>query len=805
MKCEKITGIVERVTFQNEENGWTVLKVSPLFTGKILSPITVTLHQAHLFPGATLEFTGEWSNHQKFGRQFKADSFIEQKPASQNALEKYLGSGLIYGIGPKTAKKIVNFFGVRTLEIFEDNIDELIKVEGIAQKKLASIQKSWTEHREVRNIMLFLQGQGVSTLFALKIYKKYYSDSIEVVKSNPYRLATDIYGIGFQSADQIALNLGIGEKADLRVQAGIMFSLDKAREDGHVYLSKKQVIQNLNLLLGISFNQDELIQHFKFLIEEEKIFYSNEFEVESYYSRSLYFDEKLTADYVIKKNNIEITVNNLIINDWLSDYNSKQEFPLSDQQLNSIKGIVWKPISILTGGPGCGKTTTIKTLHQLLLYMQKKVLFAAPTGRAAQRMGEVLGYEAKTIHRLLEWSPQSASFVKNEKNPIDCEVIIIDECSMLDISLTNKLLNAIAPETQILLIGDPDQLPSVGPGNVLNDFIESGAIPTFRLTQVFRQKEGGLIIDAAYKINRGEKPNLISPFKYPSSWKEKKDVLFIDSEIATQEQLRVIQKVKKFIQEDRQDDDENFESKDYLELPQKFKHINFNNFQPSNNDIDDLKAILKKVHPQSSLHWNISALDMIINLYCKTIHKYYPKSEIQILSPMTKGQVGTHSLNNLIQESFNPEGPNKKSINFGGKVFRVGDRVIQKRNNYDLNVFNGDIGKVASIENEAMFIEFGVGEKSNIVEYKKENFIELELAYSITIHKSQGSEFDVIIIPIFNQHFKMLYRNLIYTGLTRAKKLVVLVGSRRALSMAIGQVNTSLRQTNLKNLLETRV
>lgn len=794
----KLRGIVDRVTYHNDVSGWSVLRVSSYdHPGET---ITVTVHQTKVFAGATVEFHGEWVRHPKFGQQFKAIQAIEQRPSDVAALEKYLGSGLIAGVGPKTAKKIVKYFGKETLDIFEQSIDRLMEIEGIAKKKLQTIQSSWSEHKEIRNVMLFLQGHGISTLFAVKIFKTYGQDSIRRVQENPYQLSRDIYGIGFLSADKIAKSLGIGERSPVRLMAAIRHVLSAAREMGHCYLTFEQVKSDVSKLLQLEFEEREITALMEELEskQEIKVKIRNISNEKCFYSRSLYFDECYVEEWVCERIEGKFNVDKVRIERWLSKYNGQQKYPLSEEQLTAVAGMSSSTFSILTGGPGCGKTTTTKTLVKLFQAMQKKILLAAPTGRAAQRMAEVIGLEVKTIHRLLEWEPHGAKFKRDEYNPLNADVLIVDETSMLDISLCASLLKATASKMQVIFIGDPDQLPSVGPGNVLADLIKSGIVPCYRLTQVFRQGKESLIIKYAHEINRGVTPEPQSPFEFPEIWKKEVDVLFIDAEEATLGDVQFLKKLKDW--DARRELTLSDNDDDIFELPKKYQHVDIQKILESPTETQQLLNTLKKIHPWSCLYWGNTAVDMLKMLYTSIIPKYDGKNcEIQILSPMLRGSMGTSKLNEQIQKHHNPPDNLKSEVVLGGRIFRLGDRVIQRRNNYDLNVFNGDIGYIVDCDpmNQRLAVDFTAGAEKNLVWYERENIIELDLAYAITIHKSQGSEFDCVIIPVFGQHFKMLFRNLIYTAITRAKKRVVFIGSRRALGMAIKNVNLDSRQTLL--------
>ncbi|MFA5904035.1 MAG: AAA family ATPase, partial [Desulfobacula sp.] len=482
-------------------------------------------------------------------------------------------------------------------------------------------------------------------------------------------------------------------------------------------------------------------------------------------------------------------------------------------------GIVSEKFAVLTGGPGCGKTTTTLVIVKLIEAMGLTVLLAAPTGRAAQRMMDVIGKESKTIHRLLGW--QNGKFKKDEETPLKTDFLIVDECSMLDINLTASLLKAVPRAAQVLFIGDSDQLPAVGAGNVLKDIIASKTVPCFELTQIFRQAEESLIIKYAHQINKGEMPWITSPFKNPAVWQDKIDCLFLDADEASKDQISFISRVKRFydlkITELENNISKKPEGADFFEfrvqepvipyeteivIPKKFEHVDLQKVCKAETRVEELFAVLKKVHPWSSLHYGLSALDVVRQLYQEWIPKYYGNCEIQILSPMTRGSLGTVSLNKIIQEALNPFTEGKKQLKVGERVFRNGDRVIHRRNNYDLGVFNGDIGVILDINSIDLTCSVSFYPDNRIVHYKQTDIMELDLAYAITIHKSQGSEFEAVIIPVLTQHFKMLFRNLIYTGITQAKKLAVFVGTRKALAMAVKNQDISKRQTALQELLK---
>lgn len=842
---EKFTGIIQRVTYHNQENGWTVLKVSPIDRPHELK--TVTVHQANVFAGATMEFEGEWVQHAKYGEQFQSHKTFEVKPASASALEKYIGSGLIYGVGPKIAKRIVKHFGQETLDVFEEDIERLKEVTGIAQAKLDQIKSSWTEHREIRNVMLFLQEYGVSTLFAVKIFKTYGNDAIKIVQDNPYQLSKDIYGIGFFSADKIALSMGLAKDSPKRMQAAISHVLAASREQGHCYLELEQILTDLEALLAADY-ADLLVATIHLMEQgndlKVRIKPDDALQSKCYYSKSLYYDELHTAEMVKSFLAKTVRVDAARVKNWLNLYNQKQAFPLSDEQFESVLGACQQSFSILTGGPGCGKTTTTKALVSLLLAMNKRITLAAPTGRAAQRMSEVIGRPAQTIHRLLVWQPHTGQFKKNQEDPLETDFVIIDECSMLDISISASLLKAIPPTAQVLFIGDPNQLPSVGAGNVLKDLIESTQVPCFHLRKVFRQAQESDIIQFAHQIIKRQIPKIESPINTPDIWKKKADCLFIDSEEATKDQMLFIKKITQsmkyvlqntgvaYVREKGADlasdsykavtqkEDIFIESTSEAEIeeikktgvrsyvfnvPNDYLHADIQSLLKSDNHASALKNLIKSIHPWSTLNYGFVASEMVVRLYSKTIRERLgPNMEVQILTPMTVGSMGTRNLNLLVQNTFNPHTGNKASLQFGERVFRLGDRVIQRRNNYDLEVFNGDIGSISSINNQSMTLEvtYPSGPNARQVHYEKQDIIDLDLAYAITIHKSQGSEFDVVIIPVVMQHFNMLYQNLIYTALTRAKKMAIFIGTRKALGIAVKNIDNRSRKTMLKTLVQ---
>jgi exodeoxyribonuclease V alpha subunit len=826
---ETLKGIVDRVTFHNPDNGWSILRVLPF--DNLGNQETVVVHQTKVFAGATMEFCGAWTHHPKYGRQFQASRATEKKPATASALERYIGSGLIKGVGPKTAKKIVRHFKDQTLDVFEEEIDRLTEVPGIAAKKLDMISTAWVEHRAIRDVMMFLQSHGISTLFAVRIYKEYGDKAIAHVASDPYRLANDFYGIGFFSADKVALSIGLAPDSPQRIMAGIRHVLSAARNFGHCYLTATQINEQVKELLDLDLA--EKLSALLLSMEKQRLLMRRELggatgEIQScYYSKSLYFDEQYVARRILEKGPVP-DADTARMDRWVQLFCKAKNMELSREQARAVTGIAGEKFSVLTGGPGCGKTTATRVIVKLLEAMGKKVLLAAPTGRAAQRMGEVIGRKAKTIHRLLKW--QGGKFKKNEQAPLVMDFLVVDESSMLDITLTASLLKAVPKNCQVVFIGDYDQLPSVGAGNVLKDIIGSNRVVCFRLTQIFRQARQSLIIKYAHQINQGKMPWIDSPFKDPRVWQTETDCLFLDSDEATQEQIRFVARVKQLYQagnsvgqgdlladEDRNGarapeptpyefrvDDTASPYASEITIPGKFAHVNLDKLAKTSNQIEELMGVVKKVHPWSSLHYGLTALEVVKKLYMEWIPKYVGKhAEIQILSPMTRGTLGTLNLNRVIQETTNPFNLGKQQIMVGQRVFRTGDRVIHRKNNYDLGVFNGDIGVIRDINTMDVTCSVQFFPDNRVVQYKQTDIMELDLAYAITIHKSQGSEFEVVILPVLTQHFKMLFRNLVYTGLTRAKKMAVFVGTRRALGMAVKNQDISRRQTALEELLLT--
>jgi exodeoxyribonuclease V alpha subunit len=739
---EKILGLVERILFKNEDNGYHVLALA--VDG--MKDTTAVLNHPNMFEGFTYEFTGEWTLHQKFGHQFKAISATEVLPSTKEGLRSYLASSFFPGIGPVIANRIINYFdGEDVLEIFNKDVDRLMDVPGISKNKLIGIKESWQKNKEINDIMMFLQQHNISTLFAKKIYEFYGKNCVSQILKNPYRLAKDISGMSFSYADRVALKIGFNPEGIERLESCITFILDQGSSDGHSYLYENQIKTKSSELLKID-SKDKVSECLEILTASEDI-YAIQLEGDEskrYYSKKLYNNERYCAEkiHLLKSNTFKSKIDDLLFDKLNDDIN------LSDEQKNAVLSIAEQGVSVLTGGPGAGKTTSLKKLVRLLINVGYDLALAAPTGRASQRMSETIGVQASTIHRLLVWDHDNKTFLKNERNNIEADFIIIDETSMLDINLAASLLRAVPINAQILFVGDVDQLPPVGPGDFFRDLISSKIVPVFRLNKIFRQGKESLIIKHAYEINEQVVPRIETPLLTPELWADGADCMFIDSA-----------------------------------MPEMFK---------SNME-----------YPKwSSLRYGIDFIGMISKLYTDYIPKYIGSDkEIQILMPMNVGELGTIKVNQVIQGLVNPADKSKKELKIKERIFRDGDRVIQTKNNYDLEVFNGDIGKVIEIsggEKMEMTVKFS---DSREVIYTKSDIFELDLAYAISIHKSQGSEFDCVILPLMKAHYRMLYKQLIYTGLTRAKKFAVFVGEREALKLAVANSNANTRQTSLRHML----
>ena len=699
--------VVERITYQNPENGYSVLKVKVKGYNDL---VTLVGNLLEVPVGSVLLCRGEWKVDKRYGSQFVAATWEETMPATVYGIEKYLGSGLVKGIGPRFARAIVQRFGTETIDIIETEIERLYEVPNIGRKRVAKIRESWEKQKDIKNVMLFLQGYGVSTAYAAKIYREYGKESIDKVRENPYRLADDIWGIGFKTADGIAAKMGYGKEDPRRCRSGILYTLGQLSDEGHVYAGEEQLVKTAGQLLeaGETAIRDTLagmLQAEDLILDKDAIYLPPFHHAECGTSRRL-------------RDLAESTGRSLF--DGLFDPSSltaETGIEYDEVQLAAIRQAVTSKVMVLTGGPGTGKTTTTQGIIAALKKAGLRVLLAAPTGRAAKRMSEATGMEAKTIHRLLEYNPQDG-YKRNDENPLEGDALIVDECSMIDILLMNNLLKAVPVGMRLVFVGDIDQLPSVGAGNVLRDIIDSQRIPVVRLVRIFRQAQKSRIVMNAHTINQGRFPD--------TSNGRDTDFFFM-----------------------REDDPER-------------------------------------------------AAETIVRLVKERLPRAYRESpdRIQVLTPMQRGVVGAANLNLLLQQALNPSGP---SLNRGGYTYRQGDRVMQQRNNYDKDVFNGDLGYIREVDTEERTLKVDFDGKW--VEYDVTELDELTLAYATTIHKAQGSEYPIVVMPVLMTHFVMLQRNLIYTGITRAKKICVLLGAAKALAYAVRNVSVLKRNTRLKERL----
>ena len=704
---QKLRCVVERVTYQNPENGYSVMRVKVKGYDEL---VTLVGNLLEVPAGSVLLCEGDWKVDKRYGSQFVAQTWEEVMPATLYGIEKYLGCGLVKGIGPKFAQLIVSRFGLDTIEIIETDIKRLYEVPGIGQKRVEKIAESWEKQKDIKNVMLFLQGYGVSTAYAAKIYRQYGKESIDTVKTNPYKLADDIWGIGFKTADTIASKMGY-EKNDLRrLKSGVTYTLSHMAEEGNVYAEEEQLVKSAIELLDA--DETPIRQAISEMLQSEDLIADGE----AIYMPPFYYAEVGTANRLNKLLDcVEGGLFNTIPD--ISVISKQTGIEYDEVQAEAIREAVSSKVMVLTGGPGTGKTTTTQGIIAALKAMGLRILLAAPTGRAAKRMSEATGMEAKTIHRLLEYNPQDG-YKRNDDNPLEGDALIVDECSMIDLLLMNNLMKAIPAGMRLVLVGDIDQLPSVGAGNVLRDIIDSKRIPVIRLTRIFRQAQESRIVMSAHAINKGVFPD--------TSNGKNTDFFFIQQEDPEQAVDTIVKLVKE-------------------RLPNAYKR---------------------------------------------------PTSDIQVLTPMQRGVVGAANLNMALQTVLNP---GQVSLNRSGYSFRQGDRVMQLRNNYDKEVFNGDLGYIERVdmEDRTLFVCFD----GRTVEYDVSELDELTLAYATTIHKSQGSEYPIVVIPVLMTHYVMLQRNLIYTGITRAKKICVLVGTKKALSFAIRNLSVLKRNTKLKERL----
>jgi exodeoxyribonuclease V alpha subunit len=715
-ELDRLAGLVERVTFHNSENGFCVLRLKVKGEREL---ITLIGHTPMVSPGEYASASGNWVTDREHGRQFRAVFVKISPPTTLTGIERYLGSGMVKGIGPIYAGKLVKSFGAAVFDVIEQSPERLREIPGIGEVRAGKITSGWADQKVIRSIMVFLHAHGVSTSRAVRIFKTYGQGAIDVVRENPYRLAQDIRGIGFLSADTIAQKIGIAKDSPLRAQAGISYALTEASAQGHCGLPYAELVPLAVKLLDISESIIEaaIAQE----IADEVLFPDTVEGQPCVFLAPLYSAEQSIAAQIRRLKAGAVSLPDFDADKAIPWVEQKLSIQLADSQKEAIRLALSSKLLVITGGPGVGKTTLVNSILTIMTVKGVKPLLCAPTGRAAKRLSESTGLEAKTIHRLLEVNPLNGQFKRNAENPLECDLLVADECSMIDVPLANQLLKAVATSTAMILVGDVDQLPSVGPGQFLTDLINSGAVPVIRLTEVFRQAATSRIVRSAHQINQGVFPSLPNRGEISDFYL-----------VAAEEPDVIAQTVVDLVQ---------------TRLPRKF-------------NVD-------------------------------------PVRDIQVLCPMNRGITGARGINQALQEALNP--PGEHSVDKFGNRFSVGDKVMQIENNYDRDVFNGDSGFVTGIDRDEE--ELAVTFDGRVVTYPFNELDELVLCYATTIHKSQGSEYPVVVIPISTQHYMMLKRNLIYTGITRGKKLVVLVGQKKALAMAVKGKQVERRWSKLKERL----
>jgi len=716
---ETLRGIVKTITYHNEDNGYTVAKIE---VENRKRPVAVTGNVKMLTEGETVVFNGYWVDDTKYGRQFRFHSYESVIPSSLEGIKRFLSSKFIKGIGPVYSKRIVEKFETDTIKVLDECPERLCEVKGISPKRVEAIKEGWASHRHIRDIMIFLQAHDISPAYASRIYDKYQDKTIDKMRKNPYRLIKDVRGIGFIKADQVATKLGIAKESLERIRAGIMYCLDNLIDIGHVYVPLTKLVETaaetLDLDTSLILDTIENLKKRKGIVaNEERVYRSDLYELEVELSQHL---KRIlnTSHYGqrLKRTEIEAIIN---------DIEKARGISFASLQREAVVKATNSNIMVLTGGPGTGKTTTILGLIDIFRYLKQSVMLCAPTGRAAKRLSEATGMEAKTIHRLLEYNPHSGRFTKNEGNLLGTHVVILDEASMVDTIIMTEFLRAVSPDTILIIVGDVDQLPSIGPGNVLRDIIDSGTIPTIRLREIFRQAASSRIVRSAHLINSGKMP-------------------FTDNE----------------------------------------KSGNF--------------FFIRTGDP-------VVISSTIVDMVARRLPARYgfdPVNDMQVLSPMHKSETGVINLNSLLQEKLNPFHSLSSEVHRGDWIYRHGDKVMQIRNNYDKMVFNGDIGRIVNIDTSKSLIKV---QFDNVVEYSFSELDDLVTAYAISVHKSQGSEFRCVVMPVSTQHYIMLKRNLIYTAVTRARELVVLVGDMKALAIAIANDQVGERFTSLDEKLKENI
>ena len=716
---ENLTGLIERITYHNQENGFAVLRVKVKGREDL---VTVTGSTTSVSAGEHVEASGRWVIDRQHGQQFKADELKTTHPASAEGIEKYLASGAIRSIGPKLAAKIVAVYHERTLELFEKAPDFLLHVKGIGQERLKRIRQSWEEQREVRKLMLFLTEHGITSGRAVRIYRTYGHEAIAKIKANPYQLADDIRGIGFKTADELAATLGIDRNSPYRARAAVLYTLLELAGDGHCGFPEAGVVEQTTKLVQVD---QQIVEAAVTATVQVRSVIREDVDGEPW----LYLASLQRAEVGLAKSMLRIAsarphpLPRFDVEKAIAWVEQRSNIQLAVAQKEAVRQACQHKLLVITGGPGVGKTTLVRSILEIFSAKEMKCVLTAPTGRAAKRLAETTERTAKTIHRLLEFDPISGEFKKDQQHPLSGDLFVLDETSMVDVVLGYQFLRAVPQEACVIMVGDVDQLPSVGPGSVLADLIASNVVPVVRLTEIFRQASQSQIITAAYAVNHGQVPKLSAPEALT-------DFYFVEAEEPEAIQDLLVRLVKE-------------------RIPARFG--------------------------------------------------FDPKADIQVLTPMNRSVLGARNLNQVLQTALNP-GDNGPEVQRFGWTFRIGDRVIQTENNYNRDVFNGDLGvseKINRIE-QVMAVDF----EGRSVEYDFGDLDELSLAYVLSIHKSQGSEFPCVVIPLHTQHYLMLQRNLLYTAITRGKKLVVLVGTKKALGMAVRRADTGQRHTTLRKRLQ---
>lgn len=716
---DHIKGYVERITFQSQENGYTVVKMQQ--PGQ--SDLTCVVgFMPSVQPGETISCNGNWKKHPAHGLQFEVKEYRTEAPADLNGVIKYLGSGLIKGIGPVYAEKIVNRFGIETLDIIDLEPERLLEIPGVGEKRVDKIRECWEEQKSVRDVMIFLQAHDVSPVYAQKIFRVYGKKCVQVVSETPYALARDIHGVGFKTADKIAAKIGIEKTSAQRIEAGILYVLSELSNDGHVCFPQDLFIEEAAKILEVDrpliIESMESLQEDSIIVQEQV----HHGELQPFlWLKPLFIAEKGIAKELLRIMQGASHLRPVDAKKALKWVQEQLAITLAENQKTAVSLALSEKAQIITGGPGTGKSTITNAILTISSKLTDKILLAAPTGRAAKRMSEITGKKAQTIHSMLEFDFRAGGFKRNGKSPLDCDLLIIDEASMIDTLLMYSLLKAIPDHARVIFVGDIDQLPSVGPGNVLKDMIASRTLPVTQLNEIFRQASGSKIVTNAHRINQGVFPELYNG--------KESDFFFVDQE--------------------------------------------------------DKEALLNQI------------LTLVTQRVPKTYH-FDPFSDIQVLAPMKKGVIGTDNLNHILQETLNPS---QNHLYKYGRRFAKGDKVMQIRNNYDKKVYNGDVGRIDKIDesDQKVFVKM----EEHLITYDFADLDELVLAYAVSVHKYQGSECPCIIMPVHTSHFKLLHRNLLYTGVTRGKKLVILVGTKKALAIAVHNDEVKGRYTGLlASLLE---